>query len=68
MKALFENAKPKLYFIGIGKTDFLKQSNDQLREWLDSKGYKYEYMETEGGHIWRNWRIYLTHFAQEIFK
>ena len=26
------------------------------------------YMETEGGHIWRNWRVYLTEFAQKIFK
>ena len=22
----------------------------------------------DGGHIWRNWRIYLTMFAQKIFK
>ena len=34
----------------------------------DEKGYKYTYMETEGGHIWRNWRVYLTEFAQKIFK
>ena len=33
-----------------------------------TKGYKYEYVETEGGHIWRNWRIYLTMFAQKVFK
>jgi enterochelin esterase family protein len=25
-------------------------------------------VETDGGHIWRNWRIYLTMFAQKIFK
>ena len=30
--------------------------------------YPYEYLETEGGHIWRNWRIYLTEFAQKVFK
>lgn len=67
MKKLF-NSKPKLYWIGIGKTDFLYQSNADLRKFLDSKGYKYEYMETDGGHIWRNWRVYLTTFAQKIFK
>ena len=39
-----------------------------LRAYWDSKGYPYEYVETDGGHIWRNWRIYLTMFAQKIFK
>ncbi len=67
MEALFA-ARPKLYFIGIGKTDFLIQANNDYREWLSSKGYPFEYMETDGGHIWRNWRIYLTHFAAELFK
>ena len=59
--------KPALYWIGIGKTDFLYQQNKTYREYLDSKGYPYEYVETDGGHIWRNWRIYLTQFAQRLF-
>ncbi len=61
-------AKPALYWIAIGKTDFLYQQNADLRKYLDEKGYPYEYVETEGGHIWRNWRIYLTQFAQRVFK
>ena len=61
-------SKPKLYWMGMGKTDFLYQSTVDLRDYWDSKGYKYEYIETDGGHIWRNWRIYLTLFAQKIFK
>lgn len=61
-------AKPKLYWIGIGNTDFLYQQNADLRRYFDEKGYKYTYMETDGGHIWRNWRIYLTQFSQLIFK
>ena len=67
MAALF-GAKPKLYWIAIGKTDFLYQQNADLRKWLDSKGYPYKYRETDGGHIWRNWRIYLSEFSQMIFK
>ncbi|MCR4765829.1 MAG: esterase [Bacteroidaceae bacterium] len=67
MAALF-GAKPKLYWIAIGKTDFLYQQNADLRKWLDSKGYPYTYRETDGGHIWRNWRIYLSEFSQMIFK
>ena len=67
MATLFA-AKPMLYYIGIGKTDFLIQANNDFRAYLDAKGYPYEYQETEGGHIWRNWRIYLAHFAQELFR
>ena len=67
MTRLF-NSKPKLFWIGIGKDDFLMQQNIDLRKYLDSKGYTYEYYENDGGHIWRNWRIYLTIFAQKIFK
>ena len=65
--ALF-GAHPKLYWIAIGKTDFLYKSNADYRKFLDDKGYKYEYLETEGGHIWRNWRVYLTQYAQMIFQ
>ena len=58
---------PKLYWIAIGNTDFLFKANEDYRKFLDSKGHKYEYLETDGGHIWRNWRIYLTLFAQKLF-
>ena len=61
-------SKPKLYWIAIGKEDFLMQMNNELRQYLDAKGYPYEYYENDGGHIWRNWRIYLTLFAQKIFR
>lgn len=60
--------KPKLYWIGIGEDDFLFPDNVKYRELLDSKEYPYEYMETPGGHIWRNWRIYLSEFAPKLFK
>ena len=67
LKAQFAK-KPALYWIGIGKTDFLIQANNAYREKLDGLGYKYQYMETDGGHIWRNWRIYLTEFTPLLFK
>lgn len=67
LKALFD-AKPKLYWIGIGKTDFLYDQNKNLRAYLDKKSYPYEYFENEDGHIWKNWRIYLSIFAQKLFK
>ena len=66
LQTMFQK-KPALYWIAIGKTDFLYQQNKQYREFLDAKGFPYEYVESDGGHIWRNWRIYLTQFAQRLF-
>ncbi|WP_300724944.1 esterase [uncultured Bacteroides sp.] len=67
LDTLFKDV-PKLYWIGIGSTDFLYKDNTDFRKLLDSKGYKYTYMETDGGHIWKNWRIYLSEFTQLLFK
>lgn len=58
---------PKLYWIAIGKTDFLYKNNVDYRKMLDDAGHKYEYFENDGGHIWRNWRIYLSMFAPRLF-
>ena len=60
--------KPALYWIAIGNKDFLYQANNDYRKMLDEKGYKYTYYETGEGHIWKNWRIYLTEFAPLLFK
>lgn len=60
--------KPKLYWIGIGNTDFLFEENVKLRQLLDANNYPYTYYESPEGHIWKNWRIYLTEFAPLLFK
>ena len=59
---------PRLYYIAIGNTDFLYKDNVDYRKRLDQKGYRYEYRETDGGHIWSNWRKYLNWFAPRLFK
>lgn len=59
--------KPQLYWIAIGETDFLYKENVDFRKKLDEKGFTYIYFENEGGHIWRNWRIYLSKFAPMLF-
>ena len=61
-------AKPKLYWIACGKTDGVMVNSLLLKEYCESKGYPVSFYESEGGHIWRNWREYLTIFAQKIFK
>ena len=60
--------KPALLWIGCGSTDFLIQANRDFMKKLDEKGYPYTWMETDGGHIWRNWRIYFTEFVPLLFK
>lgn len=67
LKVQFDK-KPALYWIAIGKTDFLYKANEEYRKLLDAKGYPYTYYETGEGHIWKNWRIYLTEFAPLLFK
>lgn len=57
----------KLYWIAIGKTDFLYEANKEYRAKLDAMKMPYDYVESEGGHIWRNWRVYLTQFAPRLF-
>ena len=58
----------KVYWIGMGKTDFLFQSGVDFRKQLDDINMKYTYRESEGGHTWTNWRLYLTEFVPLLFK
>lgn len=58
----------KLYWIGIGKDDFLYETNKEFRKKLDVMGMPFSYLETVGGHTWRNWRTYLSVFAPQLFQ
>lgn len=62
------NNPPRLYYIALGRNDFLKDMNDDFRSILDKNGYKYVYNETDGGHSWENWRRYLLDFLPRLFK
>lgn len=76
--AMYEDLEPKLknqfdngvelYWIAIGRNDFLYEENVKYRELLDNLDISYTYYESDGGHEWRNWRCYLVEFAQKIFK
>jgi len=59
---------PKLYWIAIGNADFLYKANTDFRQQLDEKKYPYTYYETGEGHIWKNWRIYLSEFLPLLFQ
>jgi enterochelin esterase family protein len=58
----------KLYWIGIGKEDFLYKANLKYKKKLEDMGMPFTYRESDGGHIWKNWRIYLSEFVPLLFQ
>ena len=58
---------PSLYYIAVGKDDYVKKLVDMHRERLDAAGYKYYYNESDGGHTWNNWRKYLLDLLPRLF-
>lgn len=58
----------KLYWIAIGKTDFLYNGMQAHRKRLDELKFPYTYVESERGHIWSNWRAYMLQFTPLLFK
>ena len=67
LAAVFAN-NPKLYWIGCGKADGVMVNSKKLKDYCDQMGYPVTLYESEGGHIWRNWRTYLVIFAQQLFQ
>ena len=65
--AAYFSKKPNLLWVGCGNTDFLIQANRDFIKKLEENKYKHTYLENEGGHIWKNWRIYLTEFVPKLF-
>ena len=63
---LFENGV-SLYYIAIGRDDFLYQANTEFRAKLSALNAPYVYTESDGGHTWANWRDYLSDFLCHIF-
>lgn len=69
LKQQMENGY-KLYWMGMGVDDMpmIFNGNADFRKKMDDIGMKYEYLETEGGHTWNNWRNYLSIFVQRLFQ
>lgn len=67
LAAQFADA-PRLYYIAIGADDFLYDANSRYVNKLVAAGYPFMYNESNGGHIWRNWRRYLVDFLPKIFR
>lgn len=57
-----------IYWIGIGKTDIFHSQSRRFVRKLQQRQTPYVFFETQGGHVWRNWRLYLSEFLQYVFK
>jgi enterochelin esterase family protein len=58
----------EVYWIGIGKSDFLYRNNQEYKARLEAMGMPFTYRESEGGHVWKNWRVYLSEFVPLLFQ
>ena len=63
-----KNGGYKLYWFGVGRSDFLWQMAKDLDAALTRNGIKHTFYVTDGGHTWANWRKYLNTFAPLLFK
>ena len=55
-----------VYWIGIGREDFLYTFVTEYRHWLQANHLEYTYYESDGGHDWPNWQDYLCRFLKKI--
>ncbi|MEI7908182.1 MAG: alpha/beta hydrolase-fold protein [Verrucomicrobiota bacterium] len=62
------NSQFKLLWIACGKQDGLLKANQNLVAWLDQKGIKHAWTETEGAHAWGVWRRNLAAFTPLLFR
>lgn len=62
------NKGKKLFWVAIGKDDFVMDANKKTLALLDKHTIKYQYKETSGGHTWINWRQYLNEFVPLLFN
>ena len=58
---------PPMYWIAIGRDDFLYDQLQDYRKWLERNHIEYLYYESAGGHTWANWQDYLCRFLKCCF-
>ena len=61
------NEHATVYWIGIGHEDFLYDTLQHYRRWLDDNHVEYTYYESAGGHTWPNWQDYICRFLPKLF-
>jgi len=62
------NKKLKVLWLGCGTEDFAYNGMKNLHTLLESKKVKHVWNESGAGHSWPNWQVYLTKYAQLLFR
>lgn len=58
----------RLLWVGYGKTDIARDNSKAMLKMFAAHGMRYQELETEGGHTYANWRVYLARFAPLLFR
>lgn len=58
----------RLMWVGWGKTDIARDNSKAMLKMFAAHGIRYQELETEGGHTYANWRLYLSKFAPLLFR
>ncbi len=62
------NKKLKVLWLGCGTEDFAYSGMKNLHTLLETKKVKHTWNESGAGHSWPNWQVYLTKYAQLLFR
>lgn len=63
-----KDSNPQVYWVFMGKKDFLYDTGVALNKLYEELGISYTYREDDGRHDWYSWRKYLTEFVPVLFK
>jgi enterochelin esterase family protein len=71
-QAALDNAEArkglKLLWFATGKDDFLIARTRETVALFKNHGFEPVFRETNGGHTWINWQLYLNEFAPQLFR
>ncbi len=56
------------YSVYVGRKDIFYPNSKRYHKRLEKQQTAHRYIETIGGHYWRNWRIYLADFLQHYSR
>ena len=62
------NQKLKVLWLGCGREDFAFAGMKKLHDLLEGKKVRHVWNESGAGHSWPNWQVYLSKFAQLLFR
>ena len=62
------NAKLKVFWFACGKQDSLFERSQKFSDLLDAHQIKHTFRPSEGAHVYKVWRLYLSEFAPMLFR